>query len=286
MVLRVGRWGHEQSALNKWRGGAASAVAGRLPVGGVLVTVADRAAVPSSWLAITGRGLRGRLALPLCVGWLASVLLLDGAGGVPVRVWLFGSGWLLLALLLRGRTTEERWQCTAVLAYALLVELVFSAWLGTYVYRMGPVAPYVTPGHGVIFLTALALSQEPVLRRRARGIAVGTAAAGLPLAVVGLLGERHDVLGLAWAACFVYFALRGSRPLLYAATFWIALALEHAGVGLGAWSWATHDQILGVVPMGDPPSVPGGGYVWLDAAGLWLGAAVARRVRSSGWKRR
>lgn len=233
-----------------------------------------------------GSALRGFLALPLCTGWLASVLMLDGASGSAARVWLVVSGWLVLAPLLRGRTTEERWQCAVVVLYALTIELVFSAWLGTYVYRMGPVAPYVVPGHGVIFLTALALSQEPALMRRARAIARGTAAAGVPLAAIGLLGERHDQLGVVWAACFAYFALRGSRPLLYAATFWIALALEHAGVGLGAWSWATHDQIVGVMTMGNPPSVPGGGYVWLDAAALSVGAALARRWRRPGWKRR
>lgn len=231
------------------------------------------------------RPLRGLLALPLCAGWLASVLLLDGAAVPGAHAWLIASGWLVVAPLLRGRTAEERWQCGVVVVYALVIELVFSAYLGTYVYRMGPVAPYVVPGHGVIFLTALALSQEPALMRRGRAIAVGTAAAGVPLAAVGLFGERHDQLGVVWAACFSYFALRGSRPLLYAATFWIALGLEYAGVGVGAWAWAAQDPIVGLIRMGNPPSVPGGGYVWLDAAGLSLGAALAARARR-GWKRR
>ena len=43
--------------------------------------------------------LRGFLALPLCAGWLASVLMLDGASGSAARVWLVVSGWLVLAPL-------------------------------------------------------------------------------------------------------------------------------------------------------------------------------------------
>lgn len=229
---------------------------------------------------------RGWWAAGVCGAWLASVLALDGSGSGAARLWLVASGWPVLALLAARRTAEERWQCAAVVVYGLSVELVFSAYLGTYVYRMGPVAPYVVPGHGVIFLTALALSQEPWLRRHGRALALGTAGAGVPLALLGLAGHRHDQLGVVWAVCFGYFAVRGSRPLLYAATFWIALALEYGGVGVGAWSWATHDQVLGVLTMGNPPSVPGGGYVWLDAAGLSVGAALSRRLRTAGSRRR
>lgn len=222
--------------------------------------------------------LRGRLALPVCLLWLASVLLLDGPGGWAAHIWLVGSGWLVLAVLGRNLTLEQQCQCVAVMAYAAVIEVVFAGGLDTYVYRMGPIAPYVLPGHGVIFLTALALAREPVLVRHARALVLGTVAASVPLAVVGLLGERHDLLGALWAVCFCVFAVRGRWPLLYASIFWIALFLEHAGVGLGAWSWATHDQILGVVAMGNPPSVPGGGYVFLAAGGLWLGSRAADPV--------
>lgn len=244
----------------------------------VIETAGGRAARPNP--------IRGWTALLLCAGWLASVLLLDGSGGLLTRAWLVGSGWLVLAVLVRGRDAEERWQCLAVMVYALAIELVFSAGLHTYVYRMAPVAPYVVPGHGAIFLTALALSREPALRRRGRVLALATAAVGFPLAIQGLLGPRHDELGVVWAVCFAYFALRGRRPLLYAATFWLALGLEHAGVGVGAWSWATHDQIVGLMTMGNPPSVPGGGYVWLDAGGLVAGSWIAARLRKAPAKPR
>ncbi len=218
--------------------------------------------------------------LVVTAAWLASVLALDGRHSVTATVWLVASGWLVLTVFLLGESRQARWQCAGVLLVAGLVELVFSAWLGFYDYRMEPVAPYVFPGHGVIFLAAVAAARAIPLPR-ARPLVLVTCAVAGALGLLGLLGGHADTLGAFWAICFVAFALRGPCPVLYCATFWIALLLEFAGVGVGAWGWAPVDPLLGIVQTHNPPSVAGGGYVIIQVTGTWVGQRllVCRRLR-------
>ncbi len=234
-----------------------------------MVIAGQRAARPAAALG----------AVMVTTAWLASVLALDGRHGTTAVVWLVASGWLVLAVFLVGESGQARWQCAGVLLVAGLVEFVYSAWLGFYDYRMEPVAPYVFPGHGVIFLAAVSVARAIPLAR-VRPLVVVTCAAAGALGLLGLLGGHADTLGAFWAVCFVAFALRGPCPVLYCATFWIALLLELAGVGVGAWAWAPVDPLLGIVQTRNPPSVPGGGYVIIQATGAWVGQLLLARRRS------
>lgn len=220
---------------------------------------------------------RTTAAVAAGVGWLASVVLLDGVTSTAVDLWLRVSGWLLLAALGALASPDRRLQVGVVVLFAAAVEVVFAGWLGAYSYRRGPVAPYVIPGHGVLFLTAVAAASL-IPARAHRGMVAVTGAAAVVLGVIGLVGARPDQLGAFWAVCMLGFLTWRRYAVLFAVLFWLALALEYAGVSAGAWSWAATDPVLGWVGIGDPPSVPGGGYCFFAAAGL----VAVRWFRRSG----
>jgi hypothetical protein len=176
-----------------------------------------------------------------------------------------------------------------VVAFATVVELVFSGWLGVYEYRLGMVPAYVPAGHGLVYLAALDVGDWRWARRHARMLVRVTVAVVVVVAVYALLGTRTDVLGAFWALCLLGFLRWGRAPLLFVGAFWVVSWLEVLGTRWGVWTWQPYDTIVGWVPMGNPPSVAAGGYGWFDLAAVagagWLVARVqawrSRRSTSS-----
>jgi len=230
------------------------------------------------------------------LAWIGAVLLLDA-----VRAWdglevarqvLLGAGtWLVLGLLLRGEAPLVRTQTLVVVALATAVEYTFSPLLQAYVYRIGTVPLFVPPGHGMVYLAALALGRSAVLRAAPR-VAVGlTVLVGGGWAGYGLwLADRRDALGAFWFGCLLGFLRWGPNRLLYVGAFVVVSYLELVGTGLGTWAWAARDPVLGVVTQGNPPSGAAGGYGWFDLYALLLSPsltrAATRRTRLARWRAR
>ena len=218
------------------------------------------------------------------LAWIGAVLLLDA-----VRAWdglevarqvLLGAGtWLVLGLLLRGEAPLVRTQTLVVVALATAVEYTFSPLLQAYVYRIGTVPLFVPPGHGMVYLAALALGRSAVLRAAPR-VAVGlTVLVGGGWAGYGLwLADRRDALGAFWFGCLLGFLRWGPNRLLYVGAFVVVSYLELVGTGLGTWAWAARDPVLGVVTQGNPPSGAAGGYGWFDLYALLLAPSLTRAV--------
>ena len=196
------------------------------------------------------------------------VLGLD-AGGTLLRERLLGlATWVLLAALLHGEGRATRIQVGVVVAFATTIEYVFSGWLGVYVYRLHNVPAFVPPGHGLVYLCALAIGRSGWAHRH-HAVLVRTTLTLCGLwAVWGLtLSPRLDVLGAFWFGCLLVFAVRGRSPLVYAGAFLVVSFLEILGTSLGIWAWQPHDP-TGLVAVGNPPSGISGGYAWFDAAAL------------------
>lgn len=217
--------------------------------------------------------------------WIPLVLAVDGA----VSTWLLG---LLTTALLVGLTAAQprlvRYQVGIVVAFATVVELVFSGWLGVYEYRLGMVPLYVPAGHGLVYLAALDVGDWALARKHAHWLVRGTVAVVVVVAVYALLGTRTDVLGAFWALCLLGFLRYGRAPLLFVGAFWVVTWLEVLGTRWGVWTWQPYDTILGWVPMGNPPSVAAGGYGWFDLAAVagagWLaGQPWRKRPSTSSW---
>jgi hypothetical protein len=205
------------------------------------------------------------------LAWIPLVLLLDRGAPLTEQRLLGVGTWLLLVALLWRESNRTRAQVAVVVAFATLVEYCFAGWLGVYVYRLGNVPWFVPPGHGLVYLGALAIGRSDVVRRHGRWLVPTTLALAGGYAVWGLaFSGRTDVLGAFWFGCLAVFLLRGRQPLVFTGAFVVVTYLELLGTGLGTWTWQVRDPIFGIVAMGNPPSGAAGGYGFFDAAALWL----------------
>src|SRR4051794_14070184 len=130
------------------------------------------------------------------MGWLTVVLWLDRADG-PGTLWLQrGLGvatWLVLLAALRRLSPLVRVQTLVVVAFATLVEYVFSPTLEVYSYRFHNVPAFVPPGHGLVYLSAFALGHAAWVERHRRGAVVAVLVGLGSWAVYGVaLADRVD----------------------------------------------------------------------------------------------
>jgi hypothetical protein len=209
------------------------------------------------------------------VVWVAVVLGLDTGASLTGQRLLGLGTWVLLLALLRKESRATRVQVGVVVVYASLVEYVFAGWLGVYVYRLHNVPSFVPPGHGLVYLAALAIGRSAWAHRTRWLLPVTLTLCGA-WAVWGLtLSPTLDVLGAFWFGCLLVFARWGRSPLVYAGAFLVVSYLEVVGTSLGTWAWQPHDQ-PGRVAVGNPPSGIAGGYAWFDAAALALTPRLLR----------
>src|SRR3954447_24893866 len=142
----------------------------------------------------------------IVVAWITSVLLLDRAASLSQQRLLGVATWLLLIALLARENSRTRAQVAVVVVFATAVEYCFAGWLGVYVYRLPGVPLFVPPGHGLVYLGALAIGRSAYVEQRRRLLVPATLLVAGGYAVWGLfLSGRTDVLGAFWFACLALF---------------------------------------------------------------------------------
>jgi hypothetical protein len=197
-------------------------------------------------------------------------LALDRAVALPGQYVLGLLCWCMLGLALRSATRAERVQTLVVIAVATCFEIIGSIIWGAYIYRHHNLPMFVPPGHGMVYLFGLRLSQTAWVRTHTR-LWIGIAAAGLVAwAVIGLtVLPRADVGGAVGCIVLLAFLLRGRNATVYASVFAFVAFLEIYGVSMGTWAWQAH--IPGTpIPTGNPPSGIAAGYVFFDIAAIAL----------------
>jgi len=208
------------------------------------------------------------------LGWITVVLVLDAHSTLLVQRVLGVATWLVLAALLVREPPLVRAQTAVVVMFASLVEFTFSPFLGVYLYRFHNVPAYVPPGHGLVYLAALAIGRALWVRAHARTLAVGVAVVGGCWATYGVvLSDRPDALGAFWFGCLLAFLRWGPSRGLYVGAFVVVSYLELLGTSVGTWAWQTYDP-TGLVSIGNPPSGAAGGYGWFDLGAMLLGPAL------------
>ncbi len=211
--------------------------------------------------------------------WVTTILLLDSEGSRSLQRGLGIATWIVLLAVLSRATPLVRAQALVVVAFATVVEYTFSPVLGVYTYRFDNVPMYVPPGHGLVYVAALAIGELVWVRNRLMLLRVVVVVAGGAYAAYGVLvSARPDALGVFWYACLVGFLFLGPSPGLYVGAFVVVTYLELLGTSVGTWTWHAHDP-TGIVSIGNPPSGAAGGYGWFDLAALFVG----RRLLA-GWK--
>lgn len=218
-------------------------------------------------------------SVPLTVAWVPMVLLLDRGAGIWWQRLLGVVTWALLLALLRRERPVVRAQVAVVVAFATVVEYTFSPLLEVYLYRLDNVPAFVPPGHGLVYLCALAMGRSRWVQDNLRVAVALTLGAGAAYAGWGLfLSDRLDVLGAFWFACLVGFLAFGRSRPLYVGAFVVVTYLEILGTWLGTWEWQAHDP-TGLVAIGNPPSGAAGGYGWFDLAAVLAGPRVLAAAR-------
>lgn len=238
--------------------------------------------VVSSAARAAGSGpasLRDATIVACTLTWVPLVLVLDRGAGIWSQRAMGLVTWALLLWLLRRETSLARAQVAVVVVFATAVEYTFSPLLEVYVYRLDNVPAFVPPGHGLVYLCALALGRSALFRAN-RAVLVGaTVVVGGAYAGWGLfLADRLDVLGAFWFGCLLGFLRWGRSTTLYVGAFLVVTYLEILGTWLGTWEWKASDP-TGLVAIGNPPSGAAGGYGWFDLAAVLAAPAVLAAVR-------
>lgn len=197
-------------------------------------------------------------------------LALDSQVDLAGQLFLGVCTWGFLALAFVHLTPMERAQTSVVVVVATCAEIIGSVIWGVYVYRLGNLPLFVPPGHGLVYLTGLRISQMPWFRARPR-LLIGAAIAGVSTwALVGLTAlDRTDAAGAIGATVLVVFLIKGRAPAVYAGVFFAVAFLEIYGTWIGTWEWAAEVPHLGI-PDGNPPSGAASGYVFFDISALAL----------------
>jgi len=202
----------------------------------------------------------------LCV---AVCLISDANASIEKQNALGVSGWVFLIGLLLGENREVRMQVLIAVVFATIGEHFASPFMGGYTYRFGNVPNYVPPGHGMVYLTAVALARSGLFLRYAREMTV------LVIAVCGLwslwgisgFAQQGDAVGALLLCVFFVYLFKGRSPMVYLAAFFITTWLELIGTAVGTWKWAAIDPVLGL-PQGNPPSGVAAWYCLVDSVAI------------------
>lgn len=218
---------------------------------------------------------------------VAVCLLTDANAPIEKQNALGVCGWVFLIGLLLGECKYVRMQVMIAVAFATVGEHFASVFMRGYVYRFENVPAYVPPGHGMVYLTAVALGRSGLFHRYAREIA------GFVVAVCGLwslwgisgLPEQGDFVGALLFCVFLGYLFKGRSPMVYLAAFFITTWLEIIGTAAGTWKWAAIDPVLGL-PQGNPPSGVAAWYCLVDAVAMtWAEPVLHALTRFLLWTR-
>ena len=177
---------------------------------------------------------------------VAISLNLDASGSMEQQSFMGLIAWTFLAALLWGENKEVRMQVIIAVAFATLGEHFASIYMGGYTYRFGNVPAYVPPGHGMVYLTAVALARSGLFLTHARKIAMLVTVTCGAWSIWGISGypEQGDQVGALLFCFFLIYLFRGRSPMVYLAAFFITTWLELIGTAAGTWKWATMEPIL------------------------------------------
>jgi hypothetical protein len=200
--------------------------------------------------------------------YFTALLAIDTQVRLPGQLVLGAITWGALAAVCALIPTERRAQVLVVVGAATIAEVTGSILWGVYRYRMHNLPLFVPPGHGLVYLSGVALSQT--LRQHARAL---VAAAATGAALWGILGltvlPRLDVAGAFGVPLLLLFLWRSQSRAAYAGVFVVVAILELYGTAIGTWRWNEALPGLGI-PDGNPPSGAASGYVCFDVAALLL----------------
>ncbi|WKJ90029.1 hypothetical protein QZJ86_18780 [Methylomonas montana] len=196
-------------------------------------------------------------------------LTMDGFAPQFMQYVLAFFGWLFLIAWLRGECKYVRTQVAVAVTFAVIGEYFASVYMKGYIYRFGNVPAYVPAGHGLVYLTAVALGRSGLFQQHARRIAVFVVSVCGIWAFWGVSAwsQRPDIIGAVLFVVFLGYLFKGRSPMVYLGAFFITSWLEIVGTSAGTWAWAAIDP-ASHLPQGNPPSGVAAWYCLVDAVAI------------------
>lgn len=212
-------------------------------------------------------------------------LYIDGFAGIEIQNALGVIAWIFLIGLLIGEKIEIRIQVVIAVAFATAGEHFASIYMGGYTYRLENVPLYVPPGHGMVYLTAVALARSGLFLKYARNIAIFVVVVCGLWSIWGISGipDHGDQVGAILYCVFLIYLFKGRSPLVYLGAFFITTWLELIGTAAGTWKWATLEPIFNL-SQGNPPSGVAAWYCLVDAVAIGCAPILLRAIQKiSRW---
>lgn len=216
---------------------------------------------------------------------VAVSLVIDAYANLLIQNILGVIAWVFLVGLLVGENREIRVQVVIAVAFATAGEHFASIYMGGYTYRFENVPLYVPPGHGMVYLTAVALARSGFFLKYARKIALFVVVTCGIWSLWGISGipEQGDQVGAILYCVFLIYLFKGRSPMVYLAAFFITTWLEIIGTAAGTWKWATLEPIF-QLSQGNPPSGVSAWYCLVDAVAIGCAPIVLKGVhRMTDW---
>jgi hypothetical protein len=200
---------------------------------------------------------------------VAVSLVIDAHASLAIQNALGIIAWLFLIALLIGENREIRMQVAIAVAFATAGEHFASIYMGGYTYRLENVPLYIPPGHGMVYLTAVALARSGFFLEHAKRIATFVVIACGLWSAWGISGipDQGDQVGALLYLVFLIYLFKGRSPMVYLAAFFITTWLELIGTAAGTWRWATIEPIFDL-SQGNPPSGVAAWYCLVDAVAI------------------
>jgi hypothetical protein len=210
------------------------------------------------------------------IAYFLAILALDRLCDLPEQLALGALTWVVLLWACAPLGRVQRAQVAGVVLVATCAEVLGSIVWGVYRYRMHNLPMFVPPGHGLVFLLGLRLSQLDRVRTHAKAFVVAVLAAAVAWGILGVTAlPRTDMLGALGIVVFLAYVRFGPTPEIYAGVFVAVGLLEIAGTAIGTWGWkpvvpGTH------VTSGNPPSGAIAGYALFDICAMLLAPLFLR----------
>ena len=216
---------------------------------------------------------------------VAISLNLDASGSIEQQNNMGLIAWTFLFGLLLGENKEVRMQVIVAVAFATLGEHFASIYMGGYTYRFGNVPAYVPPGHGMVYLTAVALARSGLFLLHARKIGALVIVTCGTWSLWGISGypDQGDQVGALLFCVFLIYLFKGRSPMVYLAAFFITTWLELIGTAAGTWKWATIEPVFQLT-QGNPPSGVATWYCLVDAVAIGSAPVLLNALKKgSDW---
>ena len=196
-------------------------------------------------------------------------LTIDGFAPKFMQYILAFFGWLFLIFFLRGECKYVRAQVIVAISFAVIGEYFASIYMQGYIYRFGNVPAYVPTGHGLVYLTAVALARSGFFQRNAQLISIFVIGFLSLWSIWGIssFAPRPDQIGVILFLVYLFYLYKGQSPMVYLGAFFITSWLEYVGTSAGTWAWASIDP-ASKLPQGNPPSGVSAWYCLVDAVAI------------------